>query len=97
VFSVAIESVFIGLTLMVSVVVFAHCPGSGVNVYVVVTKLFTVDGDQLPEIFSSRNNRKLMQYFLQYKYHLSGNVGVICCKTVISIVVGITQTPATQA
>ena len=38
-----------GLTVIVSVVVVAHCPAAGVNVYVVVAVLFKA-GDQLPVI-----------------------------------------------
>ena len=37
------------LTVIVSVVVVAHCPAVGVNVYVVVAVLFNA-GDQLPVI-----------------------------------------------
>ena len=37
----------LGLTVIVKLVVFAHCPDVGVKVYVVVCVLFS-DGDQLP-------------------------------------------------
>ena len=39
----------VGLTVTVNVVVVAHCPAVGVNVYVVVAVLF-IAGDQLPVI-----------------------------------------------
>jgi len=38
-----------GLTVMVKVVVVAHCPALGVKVYVVVTVLLSA-GDHVPEI-----------------------------------------------
>ena len=38
-----------GLTVIVNVTVVAHCPASGVNVYVVVDVLFNA-GDQVPVI-----------------------------------------------
>jgi len=41
--------VMFGLTVMVNVVVVAHCPAVGVNVYVVVAVLFNA-GAQLPVI-----------------------------------------------
>ena len=41
--------VIFGLTVMVSVVVVAHCPAVGVNVYVVVAVLFRA-GDHVPVI-----------------------------------------------
>ena len=39
--------VILGLTVIVNVVVVAHCPAAGVNVYVVVAVLFNA-GDQVP-------------------------------------------------
>jgi hypothetical protein len=39
--------VILGLTVMVKVVVVAHCPAVGVNVYTVVAVLFKA-GDQIP-------------------------------------------------
>ena len=36
-----------GLTIIDLVAVSAHCPGAGVNVYVVVARLFNA-GDQVP-------------------------------------------------
>ena len=39
--------VMLGLTVIVKVVVVAHCPAVGVNVYVVVVVLFSA-GDQIP-------------------------------------------------
>ena len=39
--------VMFGLTIIVKVVVVAHCPAVGVNVYVVVVVLFSA-GDQIP-------------------------------------------------
>ena len=41
--------VVLGFTVMVNVVVLAHCPAVGVNVYVVVAVLFNA-GDQVPVI-----------------------------------------------
>ena len=41
------EGVTVGLTVMASVVVVAHCPAAGVKVYVVVTVLFSA-GDHVP-------------------------------------------------
>ena len=38
-----------GVTVMVIVAIFAHCPSVGVNVYSVVSKLFS-SGDQIPSI-----------------------------------------------
>jgi hypothetical protein len=40
----------VGFTVMLIVVVVAHCPAVGVNVYVPEVVLFTVDGDHVPEI-----------------------------------------------
>ena len=53
-FSIEIIKLFTGFTLMVSVVVVAHSPASGVKVYVVVARLFG-KGDQLPDIPSFDN------------------------------------------
>ena len=39
--------IMFGFTVMVNVVVVAHCPAVGVNVYVVVAVLFNA-GDQVP-------------------------------------------------
>ena len=44
--------VIFGVIPIVIVVVVAHCPGAGVNVYDVVTELLRA-GDQLPEMPSS--------------------------------------------
>ena len=41
--------IIVGLTIIVKVVVFAHCPTVGVKVYVVVAWLFKA-GDQVPVI-----------------------------------------------
>ena len=41
--------IIVGLTIIVKVVVFAHCPTVGVKVYVVVAWLFKA-GVQVPEI-----------------------------------------------
>lgn len=42
--------VMFGLTVMSNVVVVAHCPASGVNVYVPLVVLLTVAGVQVPVI-----------------------------------------------
>ena len=40
--------VTLGFTVTVNVVIVAHCPASGVNVYVPLAVLLTVAGDQVP-------------------------------------------------
>ena len=48
-FTVANVGVTFGFTVIVLVIVVAHCPAVGVNVYVVVAVLFNA-GDQVPVI-----------------------------------------------
>ena len=85
--------VIFGFTVIIIVVVVAHCPAVGVNVYVVVAVLFKA-GDQIPvklfnEVVGNAANTPPEQ--------IAGtgvNVGVILGFTVIVIVVVVAHCPA---
>ena len=81
------------LTVMVKVVVVAHCPASGVNVYVVVARLSNV-GDQLPampllDVLGNADNGVPEQIGFT-----AVNVGTVVLLTVMVIVVLVAHCPA---
>ena len=82
-----------GLTVIVNVVVVAHNPAVGVNVYVVVAVLFNT-GDQVPvipllDVVGNGDNRVPEQIGAT-----AVNVGVVLAFTVIVNVVVVAHSPA---
>ena len=75
-----------GPTVIVNVVVFAHCPASGVNVYVVVAVLFKA-GDQVPVILLIDVVGRAFSVPPEHMGATGVNVGVIFGLTVIVNVV----------
>src|SRR5678816_1132067 len=84
--------VICGVTVTVSVVVVAHCPAAGVNVYVVVLVLSTA-GDQVPVMPLV----DVVGSVMVPPVHTAGiasNAGVICGVTVTVSVVVVAHCPA---
>jgi hypothetical protein len=92
----------VGITDVVTsisiVVVAAHCPASGVKVYVVVPVefVFIVAGFQTPEIAGMLSELfgRAGAIELRHKGPIWVNVGVIDVVTTISIVIGVAHCPA---
>ena len=86
--------VMFGLTVTVKVAVVAHCPASGVNVYVVVAVLLTVAGFQVPVIPLLEVVGRTGAASPEQIAAIASKVGVIFGSTVIVNVVVVAHCPA---
>ena len=81
-FTTANVGVTFGLTVIVLVIVVAHCPAVGVKVYVVVVVLFNA-GDQVPVIPFAEVVGKAAKVAPEQIGFITANVGTILELTVI--------------
>jgi len=88
--------VIFGFTVTVNVAGFAHCPAVGVNVYVPELKGSTTAGLQVPlmPLFDGEYNVGTVPPLQMDKLVPNVNVGVVLGMTVIVIVIGNPQVPA---
>ena len=92
-FTAANVGVTFGLTVIVLVIVVAHCPAVGVKVYVVVVVLFNA-GDQVPVIPFVEVVGKAAKVAPEQIGFTTANVGVILELTVIVNVCVVAHCPA---